>query len=264
MPSSARGWHYRARSFGLTVIRNYGNRAKYDTIPAGRWRRARTSEPTRRTEAWTRREVQSNDCQGARPMKLLVATQNPGKKREYRELLASLEAEIRFPDDLGLHLDVREDGTTYAQNARKKAERYARASGLLTLADDSGLEVDALEGAPGIHSARYAAGTDADRVEALLDELRGVPWDDRTARFRCVLVIVLPADDDVYQVEGICEGVIAREPRGEHGFGYDPVFYLPEHGSTMAELPEEEKNRISHRARAVQSALPLLGRLVDR
>jgi XTP/dITP diphosphohydrolase len=197
-------------------------------------------------------------------MKLFVATQNPGKEREYRELLAPLEAEIRFSGDLDLHLDVREDGTTYAQNARKKAEQYARACHLLTLADDSGLEVDALGGAPGIHSARYAPGTDADRVAALLDELRGVPWEDREARFRCVLVIVLPAGDEVYQVEGTCEGVITQEPRGEHGFGYDPVFYLPQYRSTMAELPREEKNRISHRARAVQAALPLLRRLVSQ
>jgi len=190
-------------------------------------------------------------------MTLLVATQNPGKKREYRDLLAPLDVDIRFPDDLDLHLDVREDGTTYAQNARKKARTYASASGLLTVADDSGLEVDALGGAPGIHSARYAAGSDADRVETLLDDLRGVPWSERTARFRCVLVIVTP-DDEVYEAEGVCEGVIAVEPRGAGGFGYDPVFYLPDYDATMAQLPGAEKNRISHRARAVQEALPLL------
>ncbi len=195
-------------------------------------------------------------------MRVLVATQNSGKKREYQELLAPLRAEIRFPDDLDLYLDVREDGTTYAQNARKKAERYARASGLLTVADDSGLEVDALDGAPGIHSARYADGSDADRVEALLEDLRGVPWEERTARFRCVLVIVTRADE-IYDVEGVCEGVIARQPRGEEGFGYDPIFYLPEHASTMAQLSRADKNRISHRARAVQKALPLLKRILQ-
>jgi XTP/dITP diphosphohydrolase len=195
-------------------------------------------------------------------MELFVATQNPGKKREYQELLALLEAEIRFPDDLDLHLDVREDGTTYAQNARKKAKRYASASGLLTVADDSGLEVDALDGAPGVHSARYAAGSDADRVEALLEDLRGVPWEERTARFRCVLVIVTRADE-VCEAEGVCEGVIAHEPRGEQGFGYDPIFYLPEHASTMAQLSRADKNRISHRARAVQKALPLLKRILQ-
>ena len=194
-------------------------------------------------------------------MTLFVATHNPGKKREYRELLAPLNVEIRFPDDLDLHLDVREDGTTYAQNAHKKARQYANASGMLTIADDSGLEVDALGGAPGIHSARYAAGSDADRVETLLDDLRGVPWKKRTARFRCVLVIVTCANE-VYEAEGICEGVIALEPRGAGGFGYDPIFYLPQHEATMAQLPGAEKNRISHRARAVQAAMPMLERLL--
>ena len=196
-------------------------------------------------------------------MTLLVATQNPGKKREYRELLAPLDVDIRFPDDLDLHLDVREDGTTYAQNARKKARTYASASGLLTVADDSGLEVDALGGAPGIHSARYAAGSDADRVETLLDDLRGVPWSERTARFRCVLVIVTP-DDEAYQAEGVCEGVIALEPRGAGGFGYDPVFYLSDYDATMAQLPGAEKNRISHRARAVQEALPMMQDILQK
>lgn len=195
-------------------------------------------------------------------MTLLVATHNPGKRREYRALLAPLKVEIRFPDDLDVHLDVREDGTTYAENAHKKAQRYASASGMLTLADDSGLEVDALGGAPGIHSARYAAGSDADRVEALLEDLRGVPRSDRTARFRCVLVIVTPTNE-IYEADGTCEGLIATEPRGTGGFGYDPVFYLPDHDATMAQLPGAEKNRISHRAQAVQEALPVLKRLVE-
>ena len=192
---------------------------------------------------------------------LLVATGNPGKKREYRELLASLEARIRFPDDVNLQLDVQENGTTYAENARKKAREYAIASGMVTIADDSGLEVDALDGAPGIHSARYAAGSDADRVAALLDNLEGVPWEERTARFRCVLVIAIRPGETL-EAEGVCEGVIAYEPRGDHGFGYDPIFFLPEREATMAELPRADKNRISHRAQAVQGALPALRRLV--
>ncbi len=190
-------------------------------------------------------------------MTILVATQNAGKQWEYRELLAPLEAEIVFPDDVGLDLEVREDGATYVQNARKKAQRYADASGLTTMADDSGLEVDALGGAPGVHSARYAAGSDADRVQALLEDLQGVSREERTARFRCVLVVV-KGTGEVFHTEGVCEGVIAREPRGEGGFGYDPVFYLPELGVTMAQLSREEKNRISHRARAVAAALPRL------
>ncbi len=189
--------------------------------------------------------------------RLLVATQNPGKKREYRELLAPLKATICYPDDVGIALDVREDGTTYVENALKKARSYASASGLLSIADDSGLEVDALEGAPGVHSARYAPGSDSDRVRALLRELSGVQWDERTARFRCVIVIVSPKGT-VYRAEGVCEGVIACEPAGEGGFGYDPIFYLPELGRTMAELPRETKNSISHRAQAVRAALPTL------
>jgi len=196
-------------------------------------------------------------------MKLLVATQNAGKAREFRVLLASLNASIRFPADLGLHLEVPEDGVTYAENARQKATAYARASGLLTLADDSGLEVDALDGDPGIHSARYALGRDADRVEALLAHLQGVPWEQRTARFRCVVVIAAPTSE-TYEAEGVCEGMIAFEPRGTRGFGYDPVFYLPEHDCTMAQLPTKKKNRISHRARAIGAALPVMRNLIEQ
>ena len=195
-------------------------------------------------------------------MQLLVATQNAGKKQEYAELLDELKAEIVFPDHLRLGLDVEEDGTTYAQNARKKGREYHMASELLTVADDSGLEVDALSGAPGLHSARYVQGTDADRVAALLEALADVPWADRTARFRCVIAVVTQRGC-VTEFEGICEGVIAFEPQGEGGFGYDPIFYLPDRGRTMAELPRRVKNRISHRARAVERALPTLAKLLE-
>jgi XTP/dITP diphosphohydrolase len=211
-------------------------------------------------------------------MAVLVATHNPGKKREFQQLLAPLHTTVVFPDDLGIHLDVREDGATYAENARKKAEAYASAAALPTLADDSGLEVDALGGAPGIRSARYASGSDSDRVTALLSHLRGVPWEGRTARFRCVVVIATPCGA-VHQaegpalsssrapsrdlVEGTCDGIIAFEPVGAAGFGYDPIFYLPEYGCTMAQLSPGEKNRISHRARAVQAALPILKDLLE-
>jgi len=194
-------------------------------------------------------------------MKLLVATQNPGKVREFRFLLASLSTRLCFPPELGLQVEVPEDGDTYADNARQKALSYARLSGLLTLADDSGLEVDALDGAPGIRSARYTAGHDADRVAALLAQLREVPWEQRRARFRCVVVIATPSGE-LHSAEGVCEGVIAFEPAGQGGFGYDPVFYLPDYGCTMAQLPQGEKNRTSHRARAVEAALPVLRRLL--
>lgn len=200
--------------------------------------------------------------QDAKRGELLVATHNPGKKQEYLELLASLEAEIRFPDDLDVRLDVRETGTTYAENACKKAKAYARASEHLTLADDSGLEVDALGGAPGVHSARYVVGSDADRVQALLSDLRDVPWEERTARFRCIIVVVTQ-EGKTHEAKGVCEGMIAHEPVGEGGFGYDPVFYVPDYDRTMAQLSRQTKNRISHRARAVQAALPTLTRLLD-
>jgi len=195
-------------------------------------------------------------------MKFLVATQNPGKVREFGRLLAPLDVELCLPSDLGLQLEVREDGATYADNARKKALAYAGASGLLALADDSGLEVDALGGAPGVRSARYAPGRDTDRVAVLLAHLRDVPWERRTARFRCVVVVATPAGE-TYSAEGVCEGRIALEPVGCKGFGYDPVFYLPEQDCTMAQLSQAEKNRISHRARAVAAALPTLRRLVQ-
>lgn len=194
-------------------------------------------------------------------MKLLVATHNPGKAGEFQALLATLEARLCFPPEMDLQIDVPEDGDTFADNARQKAQAYARASNLLTLADDSGLEVDALGGAPGIYSARYASGQDTDRVAVLLAQLRGVPWERRTARFRCVVVIVTPTGE-LYDAEGVCEGLIAFEPVGRGGFGYDPVFYLPEYNCTMAELPQGEKNHISHRARAVEAALPTLRRLL--
>lgn len=194
-------------------------------------------------------------------LRILVATHNPGKIREFRQLLAPLGDRICFPADLGLHLEVLEDGQTYADNARRKALAYVQIAGLPVLADDSGLEVDALDGAPGIRSARYTLGDDADRVAALLAKMHGVPWEKRTARFRCVIVIATP-ESELHTVEGVCEGYIAYEPAGEGGFGYDPVFYLPEYGCTMAQLSPQEKNRLSHRARAVQAAIPVLERLL--
>jgi len=194
-------------------------------------------------------------------MKLLIATQNPGKVREFLFLLAPLKAKLCFPSELGLQIDVPEDGNTFADNARQKALAYTYASGLLTSADDSGLEVDALDGAPGIRSARYTPGNDTDRVAALLTQLRDVPWKERTARFRCVIVIATPIGE-LYSAEGVCEGLITFEPAGQGGFGYDPVFYLPDYDCTMAQLPQAEKNRISHRARAVEAALPVLHRLL--
>ncbi len=164
------------------------------------------------------------------------------------------------PSDLGISLDVEETGDTYEENAAIKARAFASASGLLTLADDSGLEVDALGGAPGVRSARYSTtGSDGDNVDLLLNNLSGVPDDLRTARFVCVVAIAGPSEEIEFR-RGECEGSITRERRGEDGFGYDPVFLLTGRDVTMAQLPMEEKNRISHRARAVRKAIPLIKR----
>lgn len=196
-------------------------------------------------------------------MKLLLATNNKGKLRELQAILADLPLEILAPADIRLTLEVDEDGLTYAENAAKKAVAFQRASGLVCLADDSGLEVDALGGAPGLRSARYSSkpgATDRDRRMTLLQNLadKPRPW---TARFRATMAVAGP-DGSVEIAEGICEGEISPEERGSGGFGYDPVFFIPEFGRTMAELPEETKNRLSHRARAAQAARPILARLL--
>ncbi len=196
--------------------------------------------------------------------KLLVATHNQGKVREYRELLADLPLEVTYLDAEGIIVDVEETGATFAENAVLKAQFYAGLSGLWTWADDSGLIVDALGGAPGVYSARYAGpgASDADRYRKLLDALAAVPWAERTARFCCTVALARPETEGglVETADGACEGVIAFGPAGSNGFGYDPVFYMPEHGATMAQLDAEVKNRISHRARAAAAAAPLLGR----
>ncbi|MHB0856539.1 MAG: XTP/dITP diphosphatase [Anaerolineae bacterium] len=192
-------------------------------------------------------------------MKLLIATHNPGKKAEFARLLAGLDLKLLSLDDLGVSTVIQETGESFAENALLKARGYAQATGLLTLADDSGLEVDALGGAPGVLSARYAGeqAGDAERNHLLLHNLEGVPEEQRGARFRCVIALAWP-DGRTVTTEGAVEGRIAHMPRGEHGFGYDPVFYLPEHGCTMAELPPEVKDRISHRARAAEGARAIL------
>lgn len=194
--------------------------------------------------------------------RLLLGTHNAGKRREWQALLDGLDVEILLPVDVGLTLDVKETGTTYTENALLKARTYAAASDLPTLADDSGLEVDALDGAPGIRSARYKLGSDQVRYRALLEALEGVPPPARMARFRCIAALVL-SDDREFTTEGVCEGIITMEPSGEGGFGYDPVFYVPSHGQTMAELSTETKNRISHRARAAKALRPLLARVIE-
>jgi XTP/dITP diphosphohydrolase len=194
-------------------------------------------------------------------MRLLVATYNPGKMVEYAELLQELPVELVSLADLGIDLEVEETGTTFAENALLKARAFAEASGLVTMADDSGLEVDALDGAPGVYSARYGGpgATDEDRYKKLLEEIADVPKGERTARFRCVIALAWPDGRRAF-TEGTVEGKIACSARGEHGFGYDPVFYLPKDRRTMAELPPEVKNQISHRAEAARALVDLLSR----
>ncbi len=195
--------------------------------------------------------------------KLLVATHNSGKVREYRDLLAGLPLEVTYLDAERITQEVDETGATFAENAILKATTYAGLSGLWTWVDDSGLEVDALGGAPGVYSSRYAGpgASDADRYRKLLDALTGVPWDRRTARFRCTVALAVP-EGAVRTADGACEGIIAFGPIGANGFGYDPVFYLPEHGLTMAQLAPEVKNEISHRGRAAQAAAAVLAELL--
>jgi XTP/dITP diphosphohydrolase len=191
---------------------------------------------------------------------LLIATNNPGKRKELRQLLETLpQIELVTPKEMGISLEIEETGTTYGANAALKARAYTQASDLVVLADDSGLEVDALDGAPGLYSARYSGqpgATDADRRTFLLRNLGELPrpW---TARFRAVVAVAVPGEELRF-AGGVCEGVIIPEERGTNGFGYDPIFYMPEWGRTMAELSDEEKNTISHRGRAVAAALPIL------
>ena len=185
---------------------------------------------------------------------LLVATTNAGKQDEFRRLLAHLPAEIVTPGDIGLELEVDEPYATYAENAIAKADAYARASGLLSVADDSGIEVAALDWGPGVRSARWAQGRNAERLlEAVGDAV------DRRARMICALAVARPGvPEPVVEVfSGVVEGTVAAEQRGSGGFGYDPIFLLPG-GVTTAELPEGDKDRISHRGRAVAAATPRL------
>lgn len=198
---------------------------------------------------------------------ILLATQNKGKREELAAILGDLQLSFQTPADMGLTLDVAETGDTYFENARLKAVAFARASGLISLGDDSGLEVDGLNGAPGLYSARYAgsSASDADRRAKLLQELRHTPVSAPplyTARFRCVVAVAQPTGP-INFFEGVCEGEIIFEERGANGFGYDPIFYLPEYGRTMAELPSELKNRISHRGRAVRAAKTFLENLLS-
>lgn len=189
-------------------------------------------------------------------MKLLFATRNAGKLRELRALVGSL-FEVVSPADVPGLPDVVEDEQTFERNARKKALAYARAAGLPSLADDSGLCVDALGGRPGVQSARYAPGSDDQRIAKLLEEMRGVPEARRSAEFRCALCLAFPNGQQVIET-GRCAGRIATAARGQNGFGYDPIFVLPKLGKTMAELTPDQKSQMSHRGEAFRRMKPHL------
>lgn len=196
--------------------------------------------------------------------RLLVATHNRGKILEYRALLSDLPLAVTWLDEQGIAEDVEETGATFVANASLKAAAYAQLTGLWTWADDSGLEVDALDGRPGVYSARYGGPglSDADRYRRLLAELAAIAPQQRTARFRCVIALAIPGGP-IYTAEAAVEGLIVDEPRGAHGFGYDPVFFIPDQQRTMAELEPALKNRISHRGRAAVEARKIIVSLLD-
>lgn len=195
--------------------------------------------------------------------KLLIATNNKGKVIELQEILKVLNIQLITPNDINLVLDVVEDGKNYQENAEKKAREFAKASGFISIADDSGLEVDALNGAPGLYSARYSPkpnATDKDRRDFLLENLKDKPkpW---KAHFHATIAIAVP-NGDIAFAEGNCYGEIIMEERGTNGFGYDPIFLFPELGKTMAELDSEHKNRISHRGLAAVNAMSILRKML--
>jgi XTP/dITP diphosphohydrolase len=198
-------------------------------------------------------------------MDLLVGTSNPGKLHEYEVLLAGLPIRLLNLNDVGLaDMDVEESATTVEGNARLKAEAYAKTSGYITLADDTGLFVDALDGRPGVYPARYGGPglTMAQRRQKLLSELTGIPDEQRTARFQCVIAVANPNSGEIFSVTGTCEGRIGQaESDGTGGFGYDALFIPQSYEQSFSQLPEDEKNRISHRGQATRKIVPLLTRM---
>jgi XTP/dITP diphosphohydrolase len=201
---------------------------------------------------------------------LVMATRNPGKVRELKELLQDTGVNLLSLADFPEIPEIPEEGLTFAENAATKAQAVARLTGYPALADDSGLAVDALSGAPGVFSARYAQERtaprppgDADNWRKLLDEMRDVPWEKRSARFVCEIALALP-DGRLLRAHGECEGIIALAPQGDHGFGYDPVFWVPEYAATMAQLGPAVKNQISHRAQALAAFRTLLASVLNK
>lgn len=195
--------------------------------------------------------------------KVLIATNNKGKAKDFEALFGPLGIEVHTLQDLEEDIDVEETGTTFQENARLKAETVASMLNMTVIADDSGLAIDALDGAPGVYSARYAGNdsTDDENIDKALEALRGVPEDDRTARFICTLAVARPNEETLF-FEGTCEGMITTTPIGENGFGYDPIFYLPSKERTMAQLTPAEKSEVSHRGDALRKLQEILPSIV--
>ncbi|MBT2697875.1 XTP/dITP diphosphatase [Bacillus sp. ISL-40] len=196
---------------------------------------------------------------------VIIATKNPGKAREFEHIFASRGIEVRTLLDFPEIPDVDETGSTFEENAILKAEAVSQALGKMVIGDDSGLMVDALEGRPGIYSARYAGEpkNDQNNTDKVLSELKGLPDEKRSARFYCALAVAVPGQETI-TVSGTCEGRILEEQRGTNGFGYDPVFYVPEKSLAMAELSSDEKNKISHRANALKKLDVVLDSILER
>ena len=196
--------------------------------------------------------------------RVIIATKNRGKAREFVEMFADLELEVLTLLDLPEESDIEETGTTFAENAALKAEAIAAKYDAIVIADDSGLVIDALDGRPGVYSARYAGEDKGDEanIDKVLDEMKHIPSDKRTARFLCVLALSVP-EKELEWISGSCEGKILFSRQGINGFGYDPIFYVEEKGKSMAELSPEEKNQISHRANAMRKLKKVLGTILD-
>jgi XTP/dITP diphosphohydrolase len=195
---------------------------------------------------------------------VIIATKNPGKAMEFEHIFSSRGIKVRTLLDFPEIPDVDETGSTFEENAILKAEAVAQALGKMVIGDDSGLIVDALEGRPGIYSARYAGEpkNDENNTDKVLSELDGLPEEKRSARFYCALAVAIPGQETM-TVSGTCEGRILEERRGSNGFGYDPVFYVPEKGLAMAELSSDEKNKISHRANALKKLDAVLDSILE-
>jgi XTP/dITP diphosphohydrolase len=198
------------------------------------------------------------------PDKILIATTNQGKMKEIRNLVKGLPAVFLSLSEVPDVPEIFEDGTTFEENALKKARAISQSTGMVTLADDSGLCVDALDGRPGVLSARYAGenASDEEKYLRILEEMQNIPDSERSARFECALALVIPDGEEVI-FRGVCEGRITRAPRGSSGFGYDPIFYFEEAGCTFAEMDRESKNQVSHRGRALREFAKFLRRLAE-